>query len=206
MNNPIALAVLIPACLLAGCATQPSVAARSDAGNAELAATVPAVERPQNPHLLAQHLDRIKACRQQLEDETQGLRNAKDLYEAGRLSSVDRAAAEAEVTGVAIRLIDAQLELARSGLLPPEQATDRESHAVQDVVGTLPSIMALLDQKLAACESLLEQAKVAHTTVYELFRAGRATMPEVQTAELNVLIVEKQRNDVRREREAAGSS
>ena len=31
-------------------------------------------------------------------------------------------------------------------------------------------------------------------------------MPEVQTAELNVLIVEKQRNDVRREREAAGSS
>ena len=142
------------------------------------------LNRPQDSQTLALHLKKIDLCKKAVEVAEQSHRNLESLYNAGRVDGAMLFGGEARVGAATIDLIDAQVALAKTGLLSATQPTmaDTDKDGLPDMVHAPLDVNELLTQKVALLRKVLEHRTKAHKEQISLHQSGRRSPTDVAEA------------------------
>jgi len=181
MKARLTIPSLVAALLLTACATPRTAQGYIDTDGDGIGESVTVIEAPQDTASLQLHMQKIDARRKILETAQLATMQLKELYKAGRSNVTEIAASEAITIRANIDLIDAQVELANSGLLAVTEPTmiDTDDDSLPDMLVRPLQAKDLLQQKVDLCLKLFETSKLRAANAEDLYKAGRTPDTEI---------------------------
>ncbi len=174
MQSSLSALALLTIGTLAGCGTPPLAQALHDADGDGIGERVALLEDTRARQIVLLHLEKIEACRK-MHTLAKGVRaQIQRLYETSRASADAVVASETRVAQTKVAVLDAQLALTRTGLLPASQPAmfDTDGDGLPDVRRPPVSESELLEEKLALRSTILEHCKVAQNHARMMHESG----------------------------------
>lgn len=181
MKAHLTIPSLAAALFLTACATPRTAQGLIDIDGDGIGESVTVIEAPADTASLQLHLQKVDAYRNIFETAQLATMSLKELYKAGRRNVTQIAASEAISIRANIDLIDAQVELANSGLLAVTEPTmiDTDDDGLPDMLHGPLKAKDLLQQKVDLCLKLFEASKLHAANAESSYNAGRISDAEV---------------------------